>query len=247
MNSPGRLLASLLILVAGALVVAGVMPRPAGAVAASLVQVVNTPSTAIPVNGTVEVSGAVNATIVGSSIPVNGTVQVSSLPSVTLNGSQPVTISNDITHSVYTRDADNAERSAVSLFCNTIIANNNQFGVAECLDSVTVAPYRVPQGMRFVVEYVSGKVELGPNQSLSDIGVLTGIGGGNIEIYLAPTLLSTTNSGPIYAFSTPFRAIGDQGTAIQFQLGRNSQSGVAEGYATIYGHLVDCSTGCSAY
>ena len=249
MMNRGRLFVSVSILSFGALIASSVAPRPAGAVAASLVQVVNTSSSAIPVNGTVEVSGAVNTNITNSTLPVNGTVTITGTPSVSLNQGSTITVSNDKTQSVPTKDVENGTLNAVSLSCSNLVkaTGSPTFSTqSACVDTTTMNPFITPQGMRLVIDHVSGVVEVSSSGGISDAGLLLNRGGNTQGLYAAAIQQSTLFGVTHYAFSIRVHAVGDSGGQVAFFIDGSSPNAAANATAYVEGHLVDCSAGCAA-
>jgi len=179
----------------GALFVVGLMPRTAGAVAASLVQVVNT-------------------------------------------AANPVS----------TNDVDNPTRNAVSLICNQNFPPNSPFEMdADCYNLTSSNKVLGPQGTRFVADYVSGQIVVQNGATPVVAGLLLAHSVLTEQLYVPLTPQGSIGPYTYYAFSARVRGIGDASQGVQvFTQGVNPNEEIFL-RASVEGHLVDCSTGCTPY
>jgi len=161
-----------------------------------------------------------------------------------------VQVTNASSNPVPNRDVDNDARQAVTLDIGTGYPPNGMSPFD--LPGNNGVPYVVPAGKRLVIDYIGGKLLIANDPAAPpNIGIQFAVNTGNgpfletIPIITQPQYFETVTSETFWTFSFPTHLYVDS-TASPVQLLASSRVGSIDTvYATLSGHLVDCSTDCA--
>lgn len=157
-----------------------------------------------------------------------------------------VTVANTAANPVITQSGDNHARTSVALNC-AAVGNlggqeaNCSFGTGKS----AAGTFQVPEGQRFVVEYVTGEVTVPLGSTLSQL-LVTGYYSGSSTTYFpfqylnfVPTQIGSDSRQNYYTFSSPITAYIDADyslTGICSLAVPTNQGGISCNFA-LFGHL----------
>jgi hypothetical protein len=145
-------------------------------------------------------------------------------PSV--NVKNAVRIGNPAASPVFVRNVDDPVHQPIQIPGGIIFDSNG---------TANHPVFPVPAGKRFVIEYVSARVQLRPGQILDQFEIWTTAGG------MLPHFMIATPQGNtgVSLVSQPVRFYADPGTLISIFVRSTIQKAVGSGNLTLSGYLVD--------
>lgn len=147
-----------------------------------------------------------------------------------------VQVVNDTGHPVPVQVVNSPGRQGLLLNFNVDIANG-QFNASGFLQDQN-GNFVVPVGQRFVVDSISGIVEVPSGQKPLFVQFRTTVAGVNGTHIVVPVLVfPDPTRTDIYEFSTQFSTYADPGTQIGFSCGRTDTFASAPCFGTLSGHL----------
>ena len=96
--------------------------------------------------------------------------------------------------------------------------------------------FPVPAGKRFVIEYVSARVQLQPGQGLDQFDIWTTGGGVSLPHHMIATTQGNTG---VSLVSQPVRFYADPGTLVSIFVRSTIQNVIGSGSLSLSGYLVD--------